>query len=50
MRLADPKIKQRLIELDAAPFVVSPAELAKFVAEETEKWGKVIRAGNIKPE
>src|SRR3954447_14097445 len=48
--LADPKIKQRLIELDAAPFVVSPAELAKFVAEETEKWGKVIRAGNIKPE
>ena len=29
---------------------LSPAEFGKLIAEETEKWGKVIRAGNIKPE
>jgi hypothetical protein len=29
---------------------MSPAEFGKFIAAETEKWGKVVRAGNIKPE
>jgi tripartite-type tricarboxylate transporter receptor subunit TctC len=29
---------------------MTPAEFGKLVAEETEKWGKVIRAANIKPE
>jgi hypothetical protein len=28
----------------------SPSDFGSFVAAETEKWGKVIRAGNIKPE
>ena len=48
--LADPKIKARLVELGGTAFVGSPADLSKFIADETEKWGKVIRAANIKPE
>jgi len=46
--LADARIKARLSDADAIPFVVSPTEFGKFIAEETEKWGKVIRAANIK--
>jgi tripartite-type tricarboxylate transporter receptor subunit TctC len=46
--LADPTMKARLAEADATAFVVSPAEFGKFVADETAKWGKVIRAANIK--
>ena len=46
--LADPKIKARLADADAAPFIATPAEFGKFIANETEKWGKVIRAANIK--
>jgi tripartite-type tricarboxylate transporter receptor subunit TctC len=42
--LADPKIKARL----GAPLALSPAEFGKLIADETEKWGKVIRAANIK--
>jgi tripartite-type tricarboxylate transporter receptor subunit TctC len=48
--LADPKIKTRLSELGLIPFVISPPDFAKFIADETEKWGKVIRTANIKPE
>jgi len=48
--LADPGIKGRLETLGAIPFVSSPAEFAKFIADETEKWAKVIRFANIKPE
>jgi tripartite-type tricarboxylate transporter receptor subunit TctC len=48
--LADPKMEARLADLGAAPFVATPAALGKLVADETEKWGKVIRAANIKPE
>jgi tripartite-type tricarboxylate transporter receptor subunit TctC len=48
--LADWEIKARLAEADATPFVVSPAEFGKFIADETEKWGSVIRAANIKAE
>ena len=47
--LADPKIKARLANLGSAPFRGSPAEFSKFIADETEKWGKVIRAAGIKP-
>jgi hypothetical protein len=32
------------------PFASSPAEFGKFIVEYTEKWGKVIRAADIKPE
>jgi tripartite-type tricarboxylate transporter receptor subunit TctC len=48
--LADAKIKARLADLGAAPFVATPAALGKLVAEEIEKWGRVIRSANIKPE
>jgi tripartite-type tricarboxylate transporter receptor subunit TctC len=48
--LADPKIKARLADLGGEVLALSPAEFGKLIAEETEKWGKVIRAANIKPE
>jgi tripartite-type tricarboxylate transporter receptor subunit TctC len=48
--LADPKIKARLADLGGTPLVGSPADFGKLIAEDTEKWGKVIRAANIKPE
>ena len=48
--LADEKIKARLAEVGSVPMPMSPAEFEKIVVEETEKWGKVIRAANIKPE
>jgi tripartite-type tricarboxylate transporter receptor subunit TctC len=48
--LADPKVKTRLADLGGAPLVQSPAKFGKLLADETEKWGKVIRAANIKPE
>jgi tripartite-type tricarboxylate transporter receptor subunit TctC len=47
--LSDPKIKARLADLGGEVLAVSPADFAKLIAEETEKWGKVIRAANIKP-
>jgi tripartite-type tricarboxylate transporter receptor subunit TctC len=48
--LVDPKIKARFVELSAMVFGGSPADFGKLIAEETEKWGKVIRAANIKAE
>jgi tripartite-type tricarboxylate transporter receptor subunit TctC len=48
--LADPKIKARLADLGSTPLVGSPADFGKLIADETEKWGKVIRAANIKAE
>jgi tripartite-type tricarboxylate transporter receptor subunit TctC len=48
--LADPKMKARLAELGTSVLVTSPAEFAKFIGDETEKWAKVIRAANIKAE
>jgi tripartite-type tricarboxylate transporter receptor subunit TctC len=48
--LADSKIKARLADLGSTPLVGSPADFGKLIAEETEKWGKVIRAANIKVE
>jgi tripartite-type tricarboxylate transporter receptor subunit TctC len=46
--LADPKIKARLADLGGTVLPGSPAEFGKLIADETEKWGKVIRATNIK--
>jgi tripartite-type tricarboxylate transporter receptor subunit TctC len=46
--LVDPKIKARLADLGSTPLVGSPADFGKLIADETEKWGKVIRAANIK--
>jgi tripartite-type tricarboxylate transporter receptor subunit TctC len=48
--LADSKIKARLADLGGTVLPGSPADFGKFIADETEKWGKVIRAANIKPE
>jgi tripartite-type tricarboxylate transporter receptor subunit TctC len=41
--LADPKIKARLADLGSTPLVGSPADFGKFIADETEKWGKVVK-------
>jgi tripartite-type tricarboxylate transporter receptor subunit TctC len=48
--LADPALTARFADVGGIPFPVSPTEFGKFIADETEKWGKVIRAANIKPE
>jgi tripartite-type tricarboxylate transporter receptor subunit TctC len=48
--LADPKLKARLDDLIVTPMAGSPAAFGKVIADDTEKWGKVIRAGNIRPE
>jgi len=48
--LADPTIKARLADLGATALPGLPADFAKLIADDTEKWGKVIRAANIKPE
>ena len=48
--LANPKIKAQLADLGGTALTLSPTEFAKLIADDTEKWGKVIRAANIKPE
>jgi tripartite-type tricarboxylate transporter receptor subunit TctC len=48
--LADPKIKTRLADFGAAPMPMTPADFGKLIAEETEKWAKVIRTANIRLE
>jgi tripartite-type tricarboxylate transporter receptor subunit TctC len=48
--LADPKIKTRLAELGGKALPGSPDDFGNLIADETEKWGKVIRAANIKPQ
>jgi tripartite-type tricarboxylate transporter receptor subunit TctC len=47
--LADPKLKVRLADLGVDTMSVTSADFGKLIADETEKWGKVIRAANIKP-
>jgi len=47
---ADLKIKSRLADLGGTVIPGSPADFGKLIVDETEKWGKVIRATNIKPE
>jgi len=48
--LDDPKLKTRLIDLGGTLLMGSPADFGKLIADDTEKWGKVIRAANIKPD
>jgi tripartite-type tricarboxylate transporter receptor subunit TctC len=48
--LADRKLNARLADLGGDVLALSPADFGKLIADETEKWGKVIRAANIKPE
>ena len=46
--LADPKLKARLADLGGTPLVGSPADFGKLIAEETEKWAKVVKFAGIK--
>jgi tripartite-type tricarboxylate transporter receptor subunit TctC len=48
--LTDPAMKRRFDDFGAAVFPGAPAAFAKLIADETERWGKVIRAANIRPE
>jgi tripartite-type tricarboxylate transporter receptor subunit TctC len=48
--LIDPKVKARFADLGGTPLTGSPTGYGKLIADEAEKWGKVIRAANIKPE
>jgi tripartite-type tricarboxylate transporter receptor subunit TctC len=46
--LAEPKISARLADMGGALLSGSPADLGKLIAEETEKWGKVVKFTGIK--
>jgi tripartite-type tricarboxylate transporter receptor subunit TctC len=48
--LSDSKLGARLADLGGIPLQGSSGEFGKLIAEETQKWAKVIRAANIKPE
>jgi tripartite-type tricarboxylate transporter receptor subunit TctC len=48
--LADPTMKARLADLGGMLLAGSPADFGKLIADETEKWGKVIKFANIKPD
>ena len=48
--IADPKLKARFAELGAEPLSMTSGEFMKFIVEETEKWGKVIKFAGIKAE
>jgi tripartite-type tricarboxylate transporter receptor subunit TctC len=48
--LADPKLKARLADFGAIPMLTTPADFGKFIAEETEKWAKVVKFSGAKPD
>jgi tripartite-type tricarboxylate transporter receptor subunit TctC len=48
--IADPGMKARFAAIGGEPLPGSPATFGALIAEETEKWGKVVRAAGIKPE
>ena len=48
--LDDPKMRTKLAEVGGEPLVGSPSEFGKFISEETEKWGKVVKFTGLKPE
>jgi tripartite-type tricarboxylate transporter receptor subunit TctC len=48
--IADPALKARFAAIGGEPLPGSPSEFGRLIAEETEKWGKVVRAAGIKPE
>ena len=48
--LADPNMKKRLTDLGVAVFAGSPADFDKFIADETEKWAKVVKFADVKAE
>jgi tripartite-type tricarboxylate transporter receptor subunit TctC len=48
--LADPRISARLTDLGGVPLLVTPADFGKLIAEDADKWGKVIKFAGIKAE
>jgi tripartite-type tricarboxylate transporter receptor subunit TctC len=48
--LADPKLKTRFADLGGTVLALTPGEFGKLLADETEKWGKIVRSANIKPQ
>jgi tripartite-type tricarboxylate transporter receptor subunit TctC len=48
--LADPAVRAKLLDLGAEPMLMTPAEFGKYIADETEKWGKVVKFAHIKPD
>jgi tripartite-type tricarboxylate transporter receptor subunit TctC len=48
--LADPAIKTRIADLGGTVLAISPAEFGNLITDETEKWAKVVKFANIKPE
>jgi tripartite-type tricarboxylate transporter receptor subunit TctC len=48
--LADPMIKARIADLGGTVLALSPADFGKLIADDTEKWGKVVKFANIKSE
>jgi tripartite-type tricarboxylate transporter receptor subunit TctC len=48
--LADPKLKARLAELGGTTIAGSPADFARFVADDAEKWAKVVKFAGVKAE
>jgi tripartite-type tricarboxylate transporter receptor subunit TctC len=48
--LADPKLKARLADVGGDVLALSPADFGRLIAEETEKWAKVVKFANIKPD
>jgi len=48
--LVDPNMTARIADLGGVPMSMTPTEFSRLIAEETEKWGKVIRVANIKPD
>ena len=47
--LADPRMQEKFADLGGIPMPLAPAELTRLIADETEKWAKVIRKANLKP-
>jgi tripartite-type tricarboxylate transporter receptor subunit TctC len=47
---ADPKMKARIVDLGGTVLAGSPADFGKLLAEETDKWGKVVKFAGLKPE
>jgi tripartite-type tricarboxylate transporter receptor subunit TctC len=48
--LVDPKLRARLADLGGTPLPGLPADFGKLIANETEKWGKVVKFAGLKPE
>ena len=48
--LADPRMKARIVDLGGDVLALSPADFGRLIADETEKWGKVVKFTGIKAE